>query len=111
MLGLNCHSDDAGHRIELAGELDLANASVLEAELERALRDGTGAVVVDMSALTFIDSTGIALLVAALGHDDAAGRLGFVPSPAPAVTRVLALTGVDVRLPRPVESPVAAVPA
>jgi anti-sigma B factor antagonist len=86
--------------IGLCGELDLANAEALESELGRALSDGDCQVVVDMSELTFIDSTGLALLVAALGRDQQdGGRLSFVPSPSQAVTRVLQMTGIGERLP------------
>jgi anti-anti-sigma factor len=57
-------------------------------------------VVLDMTGLEFIDSTGIALLVATLSRDDAEDpRVRFVPSAALAVTRVLDLTGVGERLP------------
>ncbi|HEV7483702.1 MAG TPA: STAS domain-containing protein [Solirubrobacterales bacterium] len=85
--------------IELHGELDLANAGVLEEALRKKLGDETGDVVVDMGGLTFIDSTGIALLVAAIKDDGNRTRLRFVHSQAAAVTRVLDLTGVAERLP------------
>ena len=87
------------HLIALEGELDLANAEALEGELEQALGGGDHAVVVDMAALTFIDSTGIALLIATVGRVEDSDRLRFVPSQAPAVVRVLEVTGVDQRLP------------
>lgn len=85
--------------IRLAGELDLAGAPTLEAAIEEAMAEAGCRLVIDFSALTFIDSTGIAILVAAMGDERAAARLGFVPSPAPAVTRVLRLTGVEERMP------------
>jgi anti-sigma B factor antagonist len=84
--------------IQLSGELDLANAGPVERELQSALSDG-GRVVVDMSDLDFIDSTGIALLVNAAGEDDGDGRIRFLRSRAPGVIRVLELTGVADRLP------------
>lgn len=93
-------ADDGDARtLRLGGELDLAGAPALEAAIEEGLADAGRRLVIDFSALTFIDSTGIAILVAALGDERAAGRLGFVPSTAPAVTRVLQLTGVEERLP------------
>ena len=52
-----------------------------------------------MSELEFIDSTGIALLVATLGRNEDETRIRFVPSASPAVTRVLELTGLAERLP------------
>jgi anti-anti-sigma factor len=85
--------------IQLRGELDLANAAVLESALEQALADGGGHVIVDMTELAFIDSTGIALLVTALHRDGDGSRLRFVNSRAAAVTKVLEMTGVSARLP------------
>ncbi|HEY0318457.1 MAG TPA: aminotransferase class I/II-fold pyridoxal phosphate-dependent enzyme [Solirubrobacterales bacterium] len=98
-------AEDGGRRvIRLSGEFDLANASSLEAELERALGGadgdgGGGEIVVDMEHLSFIDSTGIAVLIRAVGHDGEGRRLRFVPSKGLAVQRVLRVTGLEGRLP------------
>jgi anti-sigma B factor antagonist len=85
--------------IAFAGELDLANAGTAETALEGSLADATTPVVVDMRELEFIDSTGIALLVSALGRNEDGVRISFIPSDSPAVTRVLELTGLAERLP------------
>jgi anti-sigma B factor antagonist len=99
-LVLRSEQDGNAHTLALAGELDLANAATVESELETALADGKAEVIVDMSELEFIDSTGIALLVAILSRDDAAQpRVRFVPSESAAVARVLELTGLGERLP------------
>jgi anti-sigma B factor antagonist len=82
--------------LALHGELDIANAATLEASLEEALASGDE-VVVDLAKLQFLDSTGIALLVAALRGPGAA-RLSFLPSESSEVHRVLALTGLEERL-------------
>lgn len=87
------------HVISLRGELDLANAATAETALETALAESAAQIVVDMRELEFIDSTGIALLVAALGNNEGEERVRFIPSSAPAVTRVLDLTGLTERLP------------
>jgi anti-anti-sigma factor len=94
-------ANDGGVRtIALAGELDLANAATVEGELEAAFENDTAQVVVDMRELEFIDSTGIALLVATLGRNEGGGtRVRFVPSASPAVSRVLEITGLADRLP------------
>jgi anti-sigma B factor antagonist len=88
--------DEDGKTVTLsfAGELDLASAATTKENLARVLEDGAAQVVVDLTELTFIDSTGIALLVLAK-RGDGDGRLRFVPSESAAVCRVLALTGVD----------------
>ncbi|HEX5928934.1 MAG TPA: STAS domain-containing protein [Solirubrobacterales bacterium] len=96
-LALRIADDGTECMIVLRGELDLANAGTAETALETALASGMP-VVLDMRALEFIDSTGIALLVRAIQGDGSAGRLSFVPSEFDAVNKVLALTGVDERM-------------
>jgi anti-anti-sigma factor len=91
--------DAEGYRISLRGELDLANAATAEAQLRKALEANDAPVIIDMSELEFIDSTGIALLVAALAPNGNTVELRFVPSNSPAVMRVLELTGLAERLP------------
>jgi len=99
-LVLRTERDGNVHRIELAGELDLANAATLEGEVEAILAEPEAQIVIDMRELEFIDSTGIALFVAILGRDDtAAPRVRFVLGASAAVTRVLELTGLGERLP------------
>lgn len=87
------------HVISLCGELDLANAGTAETALEASLAENASQIVIDMRELEFIDSTGIALLVAALGNNGSEEKIRFIPSTAPAVTRVLELTGLSERLP------------
>ena len=85
--------------VSLEGELDLATCRTAEGELLAALETNSGGVILDMAKLEFIDSTGIALLVAALRRSEP-GQLRVIPSESQAVARVLKLTGVDERLPR-----------
>jgi anti-anti-sigma factor len=84
--------------VSVAGELDLANATTLRHALERA---AGGELVLDMSELEFIDSTGIALLVAAHHRLNGNGDVGFrlIGSEYPSVCRVMALTGLEAELP------------
>ena len=90
--------DDAGSRvIRVSGELDLSTVPSLEQELEAALERPEGGVVVDLSDLEFIDSTGIAVLVRAMG-EEGESRLKFVPTRSAAVARVLEMTGVAERM-------------
>ncbi len=91
---------DNGHdRLELAGELDLASADELRAELSGASNGNGAATIVDLKRLKFIDSTGLGVLFEAFERAHAAGRrLIFTPS-SPEVTKVLRLTGLDRILP------------
>ena len=79
------------------GELDLGTAPDLEAALEEARTAGFERVVLDLSAVTFMDSTGIALVVAA--STDRPGRRAVEVEPGTGQPRdVLALSGVLDRL-------------
>ena len=91
--------------VRLVGEIDLAAAPAVRDRLSAlalhlAGRDpGRGGVVVlDLDEVTFIDSTGLSMLVAAHGRFVDSGmemRVASVPS---RVRRVLELTGLDVLL-------------
>ncbi len=60
--------------VALRGEIDFTNATdVREAVLAELAGDPPSAVVVDLSAVTFLDSSGIGVLVTAMR---AAGELG-----------------------------------
>jgi len=51
--------------VTVSGDVDLANASELEPSILRALEAAPGPIVVDLEALTFIDSSGLRALVSA----------------------------------------------
>ena len=57
-------SIEQGRTIRLAGELDMSNESQLDDVLQAAVEEG-GAILVDLSELTFMDSTGISAFLRA----------------------------------------------
>jgi anti-sigma B factor antagonist len=84
--------------IAVGGELDLASGPELEAELQRVSAPATELLVVDLSELEFMDSTGLSILVRE--HQRLTGegcRMGLVRG-SPQVQRLLELTGVSERL-------------
>ena len=91
--------DDSLFLIELFGELDLAGAPELERVIARAEETAAGTILIDLSALNFIDSSGIrALLSAARRSRDGTDRLRFLRGGGQ-VDRTLELCGVVGRLP------------
>lgn len=81
-------------RMLLSGEFDISSADAAGRALEELLRQGLDAVVVDLSGLTFMDSTGVKFLVD--GRDlarELGVRLSLVPGGDP-VGRVLTVSGV-----------------
>ncbi|MDQ6804271.1 MAG: STAS domain-containing protein [Actinomycetota bacterium] len=92
--------DEAGDTvtIEFEGELDIATTAGADSELRRVEQSGARVIVLDLRGLTFMDSTGLRLLVSADARArDGVHRLAIVRGPA-AVQRVLELTGLDARL-------------
>lgn len=87
------------HTIGVTGELDLATADELQLELERVENTDAASIILDLSGLTFMDSTGVRLLIAAHRRSSAdANRLALLRG-GPAVQRVLQLSGVELLLP------------
>jgi anti-anti-sigma factor len=84
--------------VRLAGELDLATAPELT-DVLHGLEPGCKRIILDVTGLDFIDSTGLRLAV--MEHDRAsADGFEFVITGATgAVLKVLRLTGLDVSLP------------
>jgi anti-sigma B factor antagonist len=85
--------------VRLAGELDVAGAALLEQELERLIADHRPrSVVLDLSTLEFMDSTGLRLVVLADARCREEGvRLALIPGTEP-VHRVFEITRMADRL-------------
>lgn len=91
-------SDDR-HLIALDGELDLDGVERVTDELEQAEASDAERIVLDLSGLDFIDSSGVRLIVRADLRSRADGdRLRLIRGNA-RVQRVFELTGVLERLP------------
>jgi anti-sigma B factor antagonist len=92
---------DGGIRLlEVNGELDLSTSTQLEGPLDDATSAHDAAVLIDLTDCTFIDSTGIALVVRAWQRVDATagngGEGGLVLCcQNEQVRRVLEVTGLE----------------
>jgi anti-anti-sigma factor len=85
---VNGHSD-----IRVTGEVDLATAPELRRRLDAVIAAGTGNIDVDLSDVAFLDSSGLAVLLAA--HQAACDehRRLTVRHPSKPVLRVLQVSG------------------
>jgi anti-sigma B factor antagonist len=72
------------------GEIEFQTAPKLRAAIGSALDDNVRRLVLDLRDVTFIDSTGLAVLVEATMRTDVSLR-----RPSPVVERVIALTGLS----------------
>ena len=98
-LTLRSEREGVVHTICPSGELDVATADDVQAELERVEATDASSIVLDLSDLTFMDSTGVRLLVNAEVRSRADSNRLTLLRGRPAVQRVLELTSVDVLLP------------
>jgi len=85
---------DGAPVIRLHGELDLATAPRLVEALRSALQPKPASLVVDLRELTFIDSTGIGVLMSAYRRAEAEGFSFVLRDPRRGVLRTLQVTGV-----------------
>jgi len=82
-------------RVDLAGEIDLAAITEIRTRVHALLaRDDVHAVLIDLAAATFIDSSGIGVLVACRHAATAAAKRLRVVGAVGRVARVLGVTGV-----------------
>lgn len=90
-------SDDEGDTIvlKLHGELDMATAPSLGRALNTALDAGPSLVALDVAELTFLDSTGLRVLITACRRAGGQGCTFVIRSPTRSVLKTLQLTGVD----------------
>jgi anti-sigma B factor antagonist len=80
--------------VDVTGELDVFTAPVLRAQLVDLVEDGSVRLVLDMDAVTFIDSTGLGVLVGVLKRVRTRdGELRVVASVDP-VLRTMRITGL-----------------
>ena len=85
--------------VALAGEVDATNSEELQGVLEPMVSEHPRLLLVDLSGLSFMDSTGLRVLLRAnRALDREGGVLGLV-APQSSVARVLQLTKADQLVP------------
>ena len=80
----------------VAGEVDLLTGPTLREKLTNAIDAAPSHLVIDLSAVQFLASIGLSILVEILAAQEARGRhLAVVVENNPAVTHTLETTGLD----------------
>jgi anti-sigma B factor antagonist len=98
LLAVHEHEQDAAV-LSVRGEIDLGTAPMLREALQPALERYTGAVVVDLSEVPFIDSTGVHVLIDTLQRLEPHNRrLAIVCSEGGQVHQLLAMVALLDRL-------------
>jgi anti-sigma B factor antagonist len=101
LLSLSVTPDRECITVLAAGELDISNATDLEARIQKLSDAGWATVVLDLRGVTFMDSTGLRALQRSRRAMHARGRRVTIVDASDVVRRLFALTGMDQVMPSP----------
>src|SRR3712207_2266215 len=73
-IGVSTEESQGTVTVRVTGEVDVVTSETLDQTLRALSRRWTGRVVVDLSGVTFMDSSGLRAIVRARDRMDAAGR-------------------------------------
>jgi anti-sigma B factor antagonist len=91
-LVIDVSSDSSLHqRIKLSGELDISNADTFRSEVEKVVAAKPSGLIFDLGELTFMDSSGIAVMVYAANNIDSIE----LHHPSEIIRRVVEATGLS----------------
>ena len=97
-LSIESRSENDRTVISMEGELDMANAPALQSAIESEELAAAEIVVLDLQGLTFLDSTGLRVILAARELCWRRGQEFAVTPGSPQVQRLLSVTGVGEHL-------------
>lgn len=86
--------DRRAHLVEVEGQVDLYSAPEFKERAVRVIREGAKCVLMDLSRVTFMDSTGLGVLIGALKRCRAAGA-DLILVVTDDIERLFELTGLD----------------
>jgi anti-sigma B factor antagonist len=91
---ISVERDQAGVQVRIVGALDLSRVPELNDVLDGLAADGHRRLVLDLGAVDFMDSRGLAALLRAKRSADRDGHRLTISSRSPQVQRLLELTGM-----------------
>lgn len=97
-LRITLTTDASAPCIRLEGELDPHTAPLLEAALREVGSADAPAIVLDLSSLDFMDSSGLRVIISAHKALEAAGQSLTLRNPSPTISRLLEITNLRAHL-------------
>jgi anti-sigma B factor antagonist len=95
LMDVDIELTDSQARVVVAGEVDAHTSAELEQGFQRALASGATTVIVDVAKMSFIDSSGLRVLVQTRKRLVDAGGSLELRQPSDTVVRLLELTGLQ----------------
>jgi anti-anti-sigma factor len=87
------------HVVALHGELDIGGIEAVQDEMRRVERTDAGRIIVDLSGLEFMDSTGLRTMLQIEARSRTDGRRVMFLRGGPTVQRLFEITETEDRLP------------
>lgn len=97
-LKIESNCNEAACTLRVQGEIDVSNADAFRESLNGLIGPKGGEVIVDMTQVPYIDSTGIGVLMGAAHRAEEEGVKLTVVCPHENILRVLSMLGVDQQL-------------
>jgi len=94
-LDVTVRNQDGTAVVAVAGEIDVYTSPLLQERLVEVLKDGSSSIVLDLSAVTFLDSTGLGVLTTGLKRCRSADGDLVLVTAQPNVLKVLEITGLN----------------
>ena len=82
----------------LVGEMDISNAHLFKEQLETALEEKRQNITVDLSGLSYMDSTGLGVIMGAYGSIQKEGLSIKLLNPKESIKKLLRISGLDKKL-------------
>src|SRR3954462_9189939 len=86
-----------GYVVELTGELDISSAASVESRLKELVERAPGRLILDLTRVSFIDSTGLSMIINADGRARKGGRRLTIVSGDGVPSRILRTVGLEDR--------------
>jgi anti-sigma B factor antagonist len=96
-LSINGNYDETESRwkIDLIGEIDISNADQLKQQLEAAYAANPADIYLDFKRLSYIDSTGLGVIIGVYGSIRGKGHKTIIVNPKDNVRKLLRITSLD----------------
>ena len=104
-VGWDTTERDDGYIVQLSGELDISSAPTVESRLMEIERRDPSRLFLDLSKVSFIDSTGLSMIINADGRARKGGRRLTIVSGDGVPRRILRTVGLEDRLDVVLEMP------
>lgn len=98
-LVLSTRQEKAATVVAASGEIDVFTAPQLDAALTAAVIGGNGRVLVDLRQVSFLDSTGLGMLVKCLKAATGAGGWLRLVVGSEKIRKIFDITGLDAAMP------------